>query len=392
MSFDNIVNRLGTGSSKWDLMERGFGVPENGGLAMWIADMDFAAPEFLQKATQGIIDNGNYGYFCGMEAFHEAMHWWMDTRHGWKVDPAWTFVTFGLGHGIATAMQAFTEKGDRIATFTPVYHEFQSKIEKSGRVNTQLPLIKDEAGRYIMDFDAYDTLMTGEEKILLISSPHNPAGRVWTQDELTAMAAFVEKHDLLLIADEIHHDLVYSGHKHLVAPIAMPEIADRMIITTAASKTFNVAGGRCGCVVIPNESLRATFKAFYDSFDINPNLWGVELTKAAYSPEGAAWVDQLVPYIEENYRTFKSAMDALSGIEMMPMESTYLSWVNFENCGLSMEEVNERVYKKALIAATPGKGLGNGGETYLRFNIGTQRARINEAADRLADVFSDLNG
>ncbi|UZD90465.1 MalY/PatB family protein [Cognatishimia activa] len=392
MSFDNIVNRLGTGSSKWDLMERGFGVPENGGLAMWIADMDFAAPEFLQKATQGIIDNGNYGYFCGMEAFHEAMHWWMDTRHGWKVDPAWTFVTFGLGHGIATAMQAFTEKGDRIATFTPVYHEFQSKIEKSGRVNTQLPLIKDEAGRYIMDFDAYDTLMTGEEKILLISSPHNPAGRVWTQDELTAMAAFVEKHDLLLIADEIHHDLVYSGHKHLVAPIAMPEIADRMIITTAASKTFNVAGGRCGCVVIPNESLRATFKAFYDSFDINPNLWGVELTKAAYSPEGAAWVDQLVPYIEENYRTFKSAMDALPGIEMMPMESTYLSWVNFENCGLSMEEVNERVYKKALIAATPGKGLGNGGETYLRFNIGTQRARINEAADRLADVFSDLNG
>lgn len=392
MSFDNIVSRLGTGSSKWDLMERGFGVPENGGLAMWIADMDFAAPEFLQKATQGIIDNGNYGYFCGMEAFHEAMHWWMDTRHGWKVDPAWTFVTFGLGHGIATAMQAFTEKGDRIATFTPVYHEFQSKIEKSGRVNTQLPLIKDEAGRYIMDFDAYDTLMTGEEKILLISSPHNPAGRVWTQDELTAMAAFVEKHDLLLIADEIHHDLVYSGHKHLVAPIAMPEIADRMIITTAASKTFNVAGGRCGCVVIPNESLRATFKDFYDSFDINPNLWGVELTKAAYSPEGAAWVDQLVPYIEENYRTFKSAMDALPGIEMMPMESTYLSWVNFENCGLSMEEVNERVYKKALIAATPGKGLGNGGETYLRFNIGTQRARINEAADRLADVFSDLNG
>lgn len=392
MSFDEIVNRFGTGSSKWDLMERGFGVPEDGGIAMWIADMDFAAPEFLQKATQGIVDNGNYGYFCGMEAFYEAMHWWMDTRHGWKVDPAWTFVTFGLGHGIATAMQAFTEKGDRIATFTPVYHEFQSKIEKSGRVNTQLPLIKDEAGRYVMDFDAYDALMTGEEKILLISSPHNPAGRVWTQDELTAMAAFVEKHDLLLIADEIHHDLVYSGQKHLVAPLAMPEIVDRMIITTAASKTFNVAGGRCGCVVIPNEGLRATFKAFYDSFDINPNLWGVELTKAAYSPEGAAWVDQLVPYIEENYRTFKSAMDALPGIEMMPMESTYLSWVNFENCGLSMEEVNDRVYKKALIAATPGKGLGNGGETYLRFNLGTQRARINEAADRLADVFSDLNG
>jgi len=392
MSFDNIVNRLGTGSSKWDLMERGFGVPENGGLAMWIADMDFEVPEFLKKATQGIVDNGNYGYFCGMESFHEAMHWWMDTRHGWKVDPAWTFVTFGLGHGIATAMQAFTEKGDRIATFTPVYHEFQLKIEKSGRINTQLPLKKDSTGRYVMDFDAYDALMTGEEKILLISSPHNPAGRVWTQDELTAMAAFVEKHNLLLIADEIHHDLVFSGHKHLVAPLAMPEIADRMIITTAASKTFNIAGGRCGCVIIPNEKLRAAFEAFYNSFDINPNLWGVELTKAAYSPEGAAWVDQLVPYLEENYRTFKSTFDNLPGIEMMPMEATYLSWVNFADCGLSMDEVNDRVYKQAKIAATPGKGLGNGGETYLRFNLGTQRARINEAAGRLADVFSDLNG
>ncbi|MFY0594846.1 MAG: aminotransferase class I/II-fold pyridoxal phosphate-dependent enzyme [Cognatishimia sp.] len=392
MSFDNIVNRLGTGSSKWDLMQRGFGVPEDGGIAMWIADMDFAAPEFLKKATQGIVDNGNYGYFCGMEAFHEAMHWWMDTRHGWKVDPTWTFVTFGLGHGIATAMQAYTAKGDRIATFTPVYHEFQSKIEKSGRINTQLPLKKDATGRYVMDFDAYDSLMTGEEKILLISSPHNPAGRVWTQDELTAMAAFVEKHDLLLIADEIHHDLVFSGHKHLVAPLAMPEIADRMIITTAASKTFNIAGGRCGCVIIPNEKLRATFEAFYNSFDINPNLWGVELTKAAYSPEGAAWVDQLVPYLEENYQTFKTTFDSIPGIEMMPMEATYLSWVNFADCGLSMDEVNDRVYKQAKIAATPGKGLGNGGETYLRFNLGTQRARINEAASRLADVFSDLNG
>lgn len=392
MSFDDIVNRVGTGSSKWDLMERGFGVPTDGGIAMWIADMDFAAPAFLQKGTEALIEKANYGYFCGLEPFHEAVNWWMETRHGWSVDPAATFITFGLGHGIATAMQAFTVRGDHIATFTPVYHEFQMKIEKAGRVNTQLPMIKDATGRYIMDFDAYDALMTGKEKILIISSPHNPAGRVWTQEELSAIGAFCEKHDLILLADEIHHDLVFSGNKHIVTSLALPELTDRMIITTAASKTFNIAGARCGCVIVPGEELRSTFQAFYNSFDINPNILGVELTKAAYSPEGAAWVDKLVPYLEENYRILKAAMDALPGVEMMPMESTYLSWVNFENCGLSMDEVNNRVYKKALIAATPGKGLGNGGETYLRFNLGTQRARIIEAANRLADVFSDLNG
>ena len=392
MSFDDVINRVGTDSSKWDLMERAFGVPTDGGIAMWIADMDFAAPDFLQKATQGLIEKANYGYFCGLDSFHEAVNWWMETRHGWSVDPKWTFITYGLGHGIATALQAFTERGDHIATFTPVYHEFQAKIEKGGRVNTQLPLAKDESGRYVMDFDAYDALMTGKEKILLISSPHNPAGRVWTQDELSQLGAFCEKHDLILIADEVHHDLVYSGHKHLTAALALPDLMDRMVITTAASKTFNVAGGRCGCVIVPGEKLRATFQAFYNSFDINPNLLGIELTKAAYSPEGAAWVDELVPYIEENYNDFKASMDVLPGLDMMPMHSTYLAWIDFAKTGMSMEEVNARVYGKALIAATPGKDLGTGGETYLRFNLGTQRANIIEAANRLSDVFSDLNG
>lgn len=390
MSFDDVINRHGTGSTKWDLMQPAFGVPAEDGIAMWIADMDFAAPAFLQRATEGLIEKANYGYFCGLESFHEAMHWWMLNRHGWAVDPSWTFITYGLGHGIATAMQAFTEKGDYLATFTPVYHEFQAKIEKAGRVNTQLPLVKDAEGRYVMDFDAYDALMTGKEKMLVISSPHNPAGRVWTQDELMAIGAFCEKHDLILLADEIHHDLVFSGHKHLATAIALKDITDRLIITTAGSKTFNIAGARCGCVIIPGEKLRGTFQTFYNSFDISPNLLGVELTKAAYSPEGAAWVDQLVSYIEGNYGIFKAAMDALPGIEMMPMQSTYLSWIDFGQTGLSIDDVKERVYKQARIAATPGKDLGPGGETYLRFNLGTQRAHVTEAANRLTEVFSDL--
>ncbi|SHG87190.1 MalY/PatB family protein [Cognatishimia maritima] len=390
MSFDDPVNRVGTNSSKWDLMERGFGVPTDGGIAMWIADMDFAPPPFLQDAVRGMIENGNYSYFCGMEAFHESVDWWMSTRHGWNVNPEWTLVTFGLGHGIATCINALTDKGDHIATFTPVYHEFQSKIEKSGRVNTQLPLSIDSTGHYFMDFDAYDAVMTGREKILLISSPHNPAGRVWTQDELTALGTFCEKHDLILIADEIHHDLVFSGHKHVMAPLALPQLLDRMVITAAASKTFNIAGGRCGCVIIPGKDLREKVRSVYSAYDINPNLLGTELTKAAYTPEGAAWVDELVPYLEGNYHLFKEVIGQIPGLKLMPMQGTYLSWIDFAASGLSMDEVNDRVYKKAKIAATPGKGLGAGGASFLRFNLGTRRALVSEAADRLSDVFSDL--
>ncbi|GAA6209058.1 pyridoxal phosphate-dependent aminotransferase [Cognatishimia sp. WU-CL00825] len=390
MNFDKPINRAGSQSSKWDLMQRGFGVDPKDGIAMWIADMDFEAPDFLQSATQGLIEKANYGYFCGMESFHEAVDWWMHSRHDWHVNPEWTFLTFGLGHGIATTLQAFTDPGDTIVTFTPVYHEFQAKIEKTGRVNLQLPLIQDADGLYRMDFDAYDALMTGREKLLLISSPHNPAGRVWTQSELTAMAAFCQKHDLLLISDEIHQDLTFAGQKHLTAARAMPEILDRLIITTAASKSFNIAGARTGCVIIPDPALRARFAPFFHSFDISPNLLGTELTKAAYSPQGAEWLDALNTYLEGNYTLFKSAIDAIPGLKIMPMQSTYLSWVDTKDTGLTREEVRKRVYETAKIAATPGHTLGKGGESFLRFNLGTQRALVQKAAQRLTDAFADL--
>lgn len=387
MSFDEVVDRVGTKSSKWDLMERGFGVSPEGGLSMWIADMDFRAPEFLQDATRELLEKANYGYFSGVDEFHDAVNWWMKSRHGWDITQEMTFITYGLGHGIATTLMALTEPGDGIATFTPVYHEFENKIKKTGRKNTQLPLVKDEAGLYRMDFDAYDAMMTGGEKICLISSPHNPAGRVWTQEELTALAAFCEKHDLLLIADEIHHDLVFPGYKHIATAVAVPEILDRLIVTTAASKTFNIAGARTGCVIIPDPELRARFDAYFRQFDVSPNLLGNELTRAAYSPAGAAWVDELCTYLRGNYNTFNETIGAVPGLDMMPMESTYLSWIDFSGTGLPMNEVRKRIVEQAKIAATPGHSLGAGGEPFMRFNLGMARSQVIEAAERLANAF-----
>ncbi|WP_425092779.1 MalY/PatB family protein [Tropicimonas sp. S265A] len=390
MDFDTPKDRRGTDCSKWDLMEPAFGVPTDEGLAMWIADMDFAPAPFLQNAVQGLLERGDYGYFCGLERYTQAIQWWMRTRHGWDVDTDAMFTTYGLGNGIAITLNALTSPGDEVITFTPVYHEFAIKIGKTGRVVKELPLVQDAGGLYRMDFDHYETLLSGRERLVMLCSPHNPAGRVWTREELRALAAFCEKHDLLLISDEIHMDLTYGGQTHLPMPVAAPEITDRLVMTTSASKTFNIAGARTGTISVLGETLREKFRAFFRGLDMQPNLFGVRLTEAAYTPEGAAWVDQLTAYLEGNYRLFEAGVNAIPGLKLMPMQGTYLSWVDFSGTGMERAEFSARVAERAKIAATPGHTLGTGGETFLRFNLGTQRAQVEAAVSRLQDAFSDL--
>ncbi|MEL6510274.1 MAG: MalY/PatB family protein [Pseudomonadota bacterium] len=390
MSFDQKIDRRGTDCSKWDMMEPLFGVPAEDGLAMWVADMDFKAPPFIQDAMKGLLDTGDYGYFCGLEKFTQAIQWWMKERHQWDVDPEAMFTTYGLGNGIAITLQALTEPGDEIITFTPVYHEFANKIGKTGRVVKELPLVTDETGLYRMDFERYETMLSGRERLVMLCSPHNPAGRVWTAEELKELAAFCIKHDLLLISDEIHMDLTYSGQQHVPMPVAAPEVVDRLVITTSASKSFNIAGSRTGTVSIPCPKLRARFEAFFRGLDMQPNLMGVRLTQAAYSPAGAAWLDTLKPYLEQNYQLFKDGIDAIPGLGAMPMQGTYLAWVDFARTGMDRSEFSSRVAEKARIAATPGHTLGTGGETFLRFNLGTQRANVEEAVSRLQAAFADL--
>lgn len=390
MSFDSPTDRRGTDCSKWDMMESAFGVSPEDGLAMWIADMDFPAPQVVQDAMQALLERGDYGYFCGLESFHDAISWWMRERHDWQVDAEAMFTTYGLGNGIAITLLALTEPKDEIITFTPVYHEFARKIEKTGRVVKEMPLVRDSEGLYRMDFEQYETLLSGREKLVIFCSPHNPAGRVWTADEHAALAAFCEKHNLLLISDEIHMDLTFAGHKHLPMPVAVPGIVERLVMTTSASKSFNIAGARTGTVSIPCPKLRARFEAFFRRLDMQPNLLGVHLTRAAYSPAGAAWIDELTPYLEDNYHAFKAGVDQIPGLSVMPMQGTYLSWVDFSGTGMERPEFSARVAERARIAATPGHTLGTGGESFLRFNLGTQRARVDEAISRLQDAFSDL--
>ena len=336
-----------------------------------------------------MVDHGIYGYFGDDARYRAAICWWMKTRHGWDVDPDAIFTSHGLVNGTALCVDTWTEPGEAVVLFTPVYHAFARVIRAAGREVRELPLTMVD-GRYEMDLDAYGALMTGNERMAILCSPHNPGGRVWSREELRALADFCVRHDLILVSDEIHHDLVMPGHRHLPMTLAAPEIADRLVMMTATTKTFNIAGSHIGNVIVPDPALRAAFGQRMAALGISPNSFGLFMATAAYSPEGAAWVDDLTAYLDGNRRLFDDRVNAIPGLRSMPLEATYLSWVDFAGTGMASAEFTARVEKDARIAVNHGPTFGLGGESFLRFNIAAPRAVVEEAADRLAAAFADL--
>tara|TARA_R110002094_G_scaffold71694_1_gene80232 strand:+ start:40 stop:1209 length:1170 start_codon:yes stop_codon:yes gene_type:complete len=388
MNFDEIIDRQGTHSSKWDKMEPIYGVPASTGIAMWVADMDFRPPVVVQDALQGMLDHGIYGYFGDDSKYLNAIQWWMDNRHGWKIDPEWVFTTHGLVNGTAMCVDAFTKPGDGVVLFTPVYHAFARVITAAGRKVVECEMV-DNDGRYKLDFEAFDAQMTGDETMLIFCSPHNPGGRVWTKAELEQVAAFAKRHDLVLVSDEIHHDLVMPGCHH--TPMALVDgIEDRLVMMTATTKTFNIAGCHSGNVIIADQKLRNIFAQRMAAMGLSPNSFGLVMATAAYSPQGAAWVDELVTYLDGNRKVFDATINAIPGLKSMPLESTYLAWVDFKDTGMKQSEVTSRIERTAKIAANHGSTFGKGGDTFMRFNIATPRARVEEACERLRDAFKDL--
>ncbi len=314
----------------------------------------------MQNALEKMLAHGVYGYFGDDRAYLDAIAWWMRTRHGWTLDPAHVFTTHGLVNGTALCVDAFTAPGDRIVLMTPVYHAFARVIRAAGREVTECPLALRD-GRHEMDFDAWETQLTGRERMLILCSPHNPGGRVWTQAELRATADFCRRHDLILVSDEIHADLVYPGApRHIPMALAAPDIADRLVMMTAATKTFNIAGAHTGNVIIADPALRARFAARMNAMGISPNSFGMHMVTAACSPEGAAWVDDLMRYLDGNRRLFDAAMNAIPGVRSIPLEATYLSWVDFRGTGMARDELLRRVEREAQIATNHGESFGSG--------------------------------
>ncbi len=388
MSFDDMIDRRGTHCVKWDGMEGLYGVSPDEGIAMWVADMDFRPPQVVQDALQNMLDHGIYGYFGDDSKYRAAIGWWMKERHGWKIEPEWIFTTHGLVNGTSMCLDAFTKEGDGVVLFTPVYHAFAKVIRASNRdlVECEMALVD---GAYALDIEAWDAQMKGHETMLVFCSPHNPSGRVWTRAELEAVADFAKRHDLVIVSDEIHHDLLMPGQTHI--PMALIEgIADRLVMMTATTKTFNIAGSHSGNVIIPDEGLRKKFGARMMALGLSPNSFGLFMATAAYSPEGAAWVDELRAYLAENARIFDEGINAIPGLQSMPLQSTYLAWVDFSGTGMSRDEFTNRVEQTAKIAANHGPTFGKGGDSFLRFNIAAPRAVIEDAVARMQKAFADL--
>ena len=385
--FDEMIDRRGSHCVKWDGMEPIYGVPRDEGLAMWVADMDFKPPQVVQDAVQAMVDHGVYGYFGDDSKYRAAIQWWMETRHGWHIDPGHIFTTHGLVNGTAMCVDAFTNPGDGIVLFTPVYHAFAKVIRAAGREVVEMEMTNTD-GRYEMDFAAYDAAMPGKETMVILCSPHNPGGRVWSKEELEGVAEFARRHDLILVSDEIHHDLTF-GPKHI--PMAHIEgIEDRLVMMTATTKTFNIAGSHSGNVIIADDALRAKFSARMMALGLSPNSFGLFMATAAYSPEGAEWVDGVREYLDGNRKVFDAGIASIPGLKSMALEATYLSWVDFADTGMTREEFTKRVEQGAKIAVNHGPTFGKGGDSFLRFNIATPRANVEEALARLQDAFKDL--
>lgn len=388
--FDEVIDRVGTHCSKWDDMQAGYGVaPKDDGLAMWVADMDFRPPAAVQKAVEAAAAHGVYGYPGANEPYLNAIKWWMANRHDWEIDTNWILTCAGLVNGVGMAVDAFTQPGEGVIVMSPVYHAFGRVVRAAGRELIELPL-KTVDGNYRMDWSSWENMLTGKEKLMILCSPHNPGGRVWSDAELREVADFCQRHDLILVSDDIHCDLVMPGHKHRIIANVIPEITGRLVMLTAATKTFNIAGAHIGNAIIPDQKLRHQFKAALMARGVSVGMLSMDMVAAAYSPEGADWVDALVEYLNENRRIFDDGVNAIPGVKSMPLQATYLSWVDFSGTGMSPAEFTARVEKTARIAANHGATFGKGGETYLRFNIATPRSRVVEAVRRLQDAFADL--
>jgi cystathionine beta-lyase len=301
----------------------------------------------------------------------------------------WIFTTHGLVNGTALCVHSYTQPGDAVVLMTPVYHAFARVIKAAGREVTECPLTLQD-GLAQVDTTEWEKHLTGREKMLILCSPHNPGGRVWTVDELRRIADFCVKHDLILVSDEIHHDLVFPGQKHTVMALAAPQIADRLVMMTATTKTFNIAGAHIGNVIISDAALRKTFAGTINAMGISPNSFGMHMATAAYSPEGAAWVDALMRYLDGNRKLFDEGIAKIPGLRSTPLEATYLAWVDFSGTGMAPQEFIERVEKQAKIATNHGSAFGSGGETFLRFNLACPRVQVVEAVSRLERAFADL--
>jgi len=386
--FDRVIDRRNTHSAKWDRAGMGCGVHAPDAIPMWVADMDFAAPPAVRQALLAEVERSTHGYYASNESWRTAQCAWLKRRHGWEPDPAWLSTTPGVVSALGLILQAFTEPGDDVIVFSPAYHAFRLIIEANDRRIHNVPMLTGQ-GRHHMDLDRLRSEFPERGRVVFFCSPHNPGGRVWSAEEIRAVADLCIERDLILVSDEIHCDLVYPGHRHVPTAMVAPDATDRLITCVAATKTFNLAGAHVGAAICSNPELKKKLDARVMAAGLaSYNLFGMIATEAALSG-GDAWLHALLPYLQTNRDHFDDGIArAIPGARAMSLEATYLAWVDFSGTGLAAADYMERITERARIGVSPGPQFGPGGEHFIRFNFATPRYWIDQALERLADAFA----
>lgn len=383
--FDEKVNRLQTSSVKWELTKEIFGEADL--WPMWVADMDFKPPQAVINALQKRVVHGVYGYTFVSASTAAAITDWLEKRHQWKIEPSWLSYCGGVVQAISTAIQSFTNERDRVLLQSPVYTPFFNMIEKNNRVVVNSPLAL-EGDRYSIDFNHFENALKEGCKLFLLCNPHNPAGRVWTREELQKIGELCLQYDCLIISDEIHSDLIYKQYKHIPIASLNEQLAEKTITFIAPSKTFNLAGLQASAAIIKNENLR---KQFNDTLNrhgaFSLNVFASTGMEAAYR-EGEEWLDELIDYLQENKDYCLSFLqEHLPEITCIEAEGTYLLWLDCRKLGLSDEQLREALIQKGKLALEPGPKYGPGGEGFVRVNIACPKADVIEGMKRLKKAF-----
>ncbi len=382
--FNRIIDRTNTHSLKWDFREELCGRRDV--LPLWVADMDFEAPQEVQEAVRKRASHGIYGYTDRKN--NAPFIRWMKSHHGWTIEPGWVLYLHGVIPAIHMAIQACTKPGDSIIVQTPVYRPFMDLVKRNGRelVINPLTLI---GTRYEMDFDNLERSLKSTSRLFILCSPHNPVGRVWHEEELRRLSEICKTHNIIVVSDEIHCDLIMPGHKFIPFSTVSDDAAQRTIACTAPNKTFNLAGLSTANVVIPNPDLRRLFKEeMQKSGESLTNIFGMTAQDAAYE-HGDRWLDELLRYVHSNYEFLASFLkERLPSVGLTPLEGTYLAWLDFRTYGMKSRELKEFLLSRAGVWLSEGSWFGAEGDGFMRMNLACPRSRVEEALERMARAFA----
>ncbi len=392
-SFDKPIDRMNSGSMKWDAAAQIFG--QHDILPLWVADMDFAIAQPITEAIVKRAEHAIYGYPAETESLKQAVVDRIGAKFNWRIEKNWLVFSTGIVHALHMIVMAFTRPGDGVILQPPVYYPFFSAITNNGCTVIENPLVNRE-GIYRMDFHGLRAAFKPDNsglrprpsraRLLLLCSPHNPVGRVWSPEELEQCANIVIENDALVVSDEIHGELLFKGNTHIPTATLSEEIAQQSITCFSASKTFNLAGLKSSVLIIPDPKIRRIFQERTAGFLSSPGILGLTAMEAAFR-HGDAWLQELLAYLADNLRFLHHFIETeMPEIKVIPPQGTYLVWLDFSALGLSDYELRKLLRKEAKVGLDDGFLFGTGGEGFQRINIACPRATLEEALNRIKNA------